>query len=64
MSYILIYFTIGFTITFLIEFLTQAKEFVEDENSTNFDWFDRVFNITLWPVTIILFVKNLKDIFK
>tara|TARA_R110001592_G_scaffold363228_1_gene681919 strand:+ start:866 stop:1051 length:186 start_codon:yes stop_codon:yes gene_type:complete len=61
MSYVLIYFTIGFTITFLVEFTTQTKR--TELESQGFDWFDRLFNITLWPITIMLFIKNLKDLF-
>jgi len=64
MSYILIYFTIGFVICFLIEFSTQHQNNSDEEDdATKFDWFDRLFNIVLWPITVMLFIKNLKDLF-
>ena len=65
MSYIFIYFTIGFVICFLIEFSTQHHNSIyEEEEVTKFDWFDRLFNIILWPITVMLFIKNLKDLFR
>jgi len=64
MSYIFIYFTIGFVICFLIEFSTQHHNAsIEEDDATKFDWFDRLFNIVLWPITVMLFIKNLKDLF-
>ena len=65
MNYVFIYFTIGFVICFLIEFSTQHHNTIyEEEEVTKFDWFDRLFNIVLWPITVMLFIKNLKDLFR
>ena len=59
------YISIGIFIMFLIEHSTQKhKRDLEYEGMEvpTFNWFDRLFNILLWPLTLILFIKNLKDL--
>ena len=61
------YIAIGIFIMFLIEHSTERyKNEMEyyGEEVPQFNWFDRIANILLWPITIMLFIKNVKDLFK
>ncbi len=62
----LYYVSIGIVVMFLIEHSTKMyKEEMEfyGEKVPKFNWFDRLFNIFLWPITILFFIKNVKDLF-
>ena len=61
------YIAIGIFVMFLIEHSTERyKNEMEyyGEEVPQFNWFDRIANILLWPITIMLFIKNVKDLFK
>ena len=65
MKVMLYYIVIGIAIMFLIEHSTQkhkAEMEFDGIEVPKFTWFDRIFNILLWPITVMLFIKNLKDL--
>ena len=67
MKVMIYYIVIGVIIMFLIEHLTEnSRREMEyyGEKVPKFNWFDRLANILLWPITIMLFLKNVKDLFK
>ena len=67
MKVMMYYIAIGIFIMFLIEHSTERyKNEMEyyGEEVPQFSWFDRIANILLWPITIMLFIKNVKDLFK
>lgn len=46
---------------FFIEFSNEKyRDELEFEGVKvpKFTWFDRLFNIFLWPITVLLFIKN------
>ncbi len=61
------YIGIGILVMFLIEHSTERSraelEYLGEE-VPKFNWFDRAINIFLWPITVALFIKNVKDLFK
>ncbi len=57
----LYYIIIGSIIMFFIEFSNEKyRDELEFEGVKvpKFTWFDRLFNIFLWPITVLLFIKN------
>ena len=67
MKVMMYYIAIGIFVMFLIEHSTERyKNEMEyyGEEVPQFNWFDRIANILLWPITIMLFIKNVKDLFK
>ena len=62
----LYYIIIGSIIMFFIEYSNEKHRDqleVEGNEVPRFNWFDRLFNIFLWPITVLLFIKNIKDLF-
>ncbi len=60
------YIGIGVAVMFLIEHSTEkhkAEMEFEGMEVPKFTWFDRLFNILLWPITVMLFIKNIKNLF-
>jgi hypothetical protein len=60
------YVSIGSIIMFFIEYSNEKHRNqleVEGIEVPRFNWFDRLFNIFLWPITVLLFIKNIKDLF-
>jgi len=52
---------------FLLEHSTErSKELMEyyGEEVPKFNWFDRIFNILLWPITLGVFLKHIFEMFK
>ena len=63
----LYYVVIGISFMFLLEHSTErSKEVMEyyGEEVPKFNWFDRIFNIILWPITLGVFLKHVFEIFK
>jgi hypothetical protein len=62
----LYYLGIGVVIMFIVELLTEnyreEREYL-GEDVPKFNWFDRIFNILLWPITVLIFIKNIHKLF-
>tara|TARA_R100000908_G_scaffold46366_1_gene22719 strand:- start:72 stop:266 length:195 start_codon:yes stop_codon:yes gene_type:complete len=57
--YLTLYLGIGCFLMFLIQHLTYKFPF--EENKVEFEIFDIIVGILLWPLIIIFFIKNLKN---
>jgi hypothetical protein len=62
------YLLIGISIVFVMEvwFSTNKDQEskIEEEEDFKFDWFARVLNILIWPVTMAIFLKRFIEYLK
>ena len=59
MIWILNYAIIGMVVSFVIDVSTNIERSRSDEEIPEYTNFDRLFLIAVWPIVIILFIKNL-----
>ncbi len=59
MIWLLNYIVIGMIVSFVIDWSTNIERSRSGEDIPEYTNFDRLFLIAVWPIVIILFIKNL-----